>query len=571
MTHMTFKSDLFDQIWVIDFEFHGGPGELVTPVCMVARELLSGLLMRVWQDDLLKMKDPPFDISQRSLIVAFYAVAECSCFLVLGWPLPKNILDLYTEFRNETNGIVPRKNTGLIKALRYYGLNSIGTLEKLTMRDLVLTGGPWSEEEQGQILDYCQSDVEALPLLLEKLYPTINLPQALIRGQYMAATAQMEHHGIPIDTETLNLLKTHWEDIKSTLIENVDEQYHIYENGSFRLERFKNWLTQNNIPWPHLESGQPDLKTDTFKKMSHIYPEVLPLKELRTALSQLRLNKLSVGADARNRCMLSPFGTVTGRNTPSNTRFIFGPAVWFRALIKPEPYIDYEKQEFAIAAALSGDRNMIDAYRTGDPYLSFGKQAGALPPHATKETHEAERELFKAVTLGVNYGMGRETLAFSIKRSVLKAHNLIEQHKATYKQFWKWSNNVRNFANLYGYLITNYGWKFHTGNNPNPRMLGNFPIQGNGAEILRLAVILAFRRGVKVIGPVHDAILIQSDLKSLDDAIQTAQEAMVEASEIVLNGFKITTEAKKFCYPNRYTDNRGVPMWNRVMGILNNV
>ena len=102
-------------------------------------------------------------------------------------------------------------------------------------------------------------------------------------------------------------------------------------------------------------------------------------------------------------------------------------------------------------------------------------------------------------------------------------------------------------------------------------MLGNFPIQGNGAEILRLAVILAFRRGVKVIGPVHDAILIQSDLKSLDDAIQTAQEAMVEASEIVLNGFKITTEAKKFCYPNRYTDNRGVPMWNRVMGILNHV
>jgi hypothetical protein len=70
----------------------------------------------------------------------------------------------------------------------------------------------------------------------------------------------------------------------------------------------------------------------------------------------MRLNKLP-GSDDRNRCMLSAFA-VTGRNTPSNTKFIFGPAVWLRFLITPPPaglaYIDYSQQEIGIAAALSG-------------------------------------------------------------------------------------------------------------------------------------------------------------------------------------------------------------------------
>ena len=34
-------------------------------------------------------------------------------------------------------------------------------------------------------------------------------------------------------------------------------------------------------------------------------------------------------------------------------------------------------------AALSGDQLMMDAYRSGDPYLAFAKQAGAAPADAT--------------------------------------------------------------------------------------------------------------------------------------------------------------------------------------------
>src|SRR5262249_41951650 len=148
-----------------------------------------------------------------------------------------------------------------------------------------------------------------------------------------------------------------------------------------------------------------------------------PLREVRDSLSKLRLNDLAVGPDGRNRVLLSAFASKTGRNQPSNSRFIFGPSAWLRGLIQPGPgmavaYLDWEQQEFGIAAALSEDQVMMEAYRSGDPYLAFAKQAGAVPPEATKHTHGPERDLFKACVLAVQYGMGEASLAQRIGKPV---------------------------------------------------------------------------------------------------------------------------------------------------------
>jgi DNA polymerase-1 len=87
-----------------------------------------------------------------------------------------------------------------------------------------------------------------------------------------------------------------------------------------------------------------------------------------------------------------------------------------RGLIKPEfgkslAYIDWSQQEFGIAAALSGDENMMRAYESGDPYLEFAKLAEAVPPNATKESHPSERALYKECVLATQYGMGKDSLA----------------------------------------------------------------------------------------------------------------------------------------------------------------
>ena len=108
--------------------------------------------------------------------------------------------------------------------------------------------------------------------------------------------------------------------------------------------------------------------------------------------------------------MLSPFRSDTGRNQPSTSKFIFGPSCWIRGFIKPGPgkflaYIDYSQQELGIAAALSGDRKMQEAYRSGDPYLRFAQMAGAVPTNATKKSHPEERTAYKVGMLAVQYGI----------------------------------------------------------------------------------------------------------------------------------------------------------------------
>ena len=152
----------------------------------------------------------------------------------------------------------------------------------------------------------------------------------------------------------------------------------------------------------------------------------------------MRLNDLAVGSDGRNRTILSAFRSRTGRNQPSNTKYIFGPSVWLRGLIKPPPghgiaYVDWSQQEFGIAAALSGDTAMQAAYRSGDPYLAFAKQAGAVPADATKASHKETRELFKQCVLGVQYGMEAEALAARIGQPVIVARDLLRAHRETYR------------------------------------------------------------------------------------------------------------------------------------------
>ena len=54
----------------------------------------------------------------------------------------------------------------------------------------------------------------------------------------------------------------------------------------------------------------------------------------------------------------------------------------------------------------------------------------------------------------------------------------------------------------------------------------------------------------------------------LDDAVADMQEAMREASRIVLNGFELGTDAQLVRHPDRYMDERGAVMWRRVMALL---
>jgi DNA polymerase I-like protein with 3'-5' exonuclease and polymerase domains len=211
---------------------------------------------------------------------------------------------------------------------------------------------------------------------------------------------------------------------------------------------------------------------------------------------------------------------------------------------------------------------MQTAYSSGDPYLTFAKQARAVPKDATKETHAGIRERFKVCALAVLFGMGSASLAQSLGQPEPYARELLRLHQSTYRRFWQWSQAAIDHAMLRGWLWTVFGWRVSVGPQANPRSLANFPMQSNGAEMLRLACCLATESGIEVCAPIHDAVLVEGDSDAIDDIVRNTQAAMLQASRTVLGGFELRTDAKIVRHPDRYIDPRGQQFWSTIMRLL---
>ena len=392
----------------------------------------------------------------------------------------------------------------------------------------------------------------------------------------MSSCARVERNGIPIDSRLHRRLNFYWDKIKSELISEVDQPFRIFENDVFKSANFIAYLQREGINWPLLDSGNPKMDDETFSVMSLRHPEIIPLKELRSTLSKMRLKDLSIGRDGRNRTLLSPFRSKTGRNQPSSSKFIFGASSWLRGLVKPEEgmslaYIDWSQQEYGIAAALSRDENMMKAYFSGDPYLAFAIQAGQAPEDATKNSHSEIRNQFKAAVLAVQYGMGAESLALRIGESKARGRELLQMHRNAYPVFWRWSDAAVDKAMIDGKLKSVFGWEIKVSKDSNPRSLRNFPMQANGAEMMRIAMILLTEDSIRVSAPVHDAFLVESETDCIDKAVERAKEHMKTASRMVLGGFELESEVEIYSFPDRFGKPGPGSFFSKVLSILEKI
>jgi hypothetical protein len=581
----------FREIWLHDFEFVPQPGECPDVVCLAARELRSGQTLCLWRDQLGSL--PPYPADCDALFISFVANAECACHLALGWPLPARVLDLNPVFRNLTNGRVTPEGKGLLGALRYYSLDAIGAKQKDAMQKRVMQGWPFTAEERRQILDYCISDVEALQRLLPKILaePEFDLGVALYHGEFAAASAGMEHRGVPINMELFAQLadSNTWRAVRDAMVPAIDARYGVYVRNaagdwSFSMERFAAYLARERIVWPLLDSGKLNMKRKTFEEMSKGWPQLDELRQLRHARDKMRKVKLAVGRDGRNRTVLWPFKAKTSRTQPKASQWIFSPAVWLRSLIKPEPgmavaYVDYSSMEFLIAASLSDGHcgpvnTMLEMYQSGDPYLSFAKRVGAVPSTATKASHAEVRDKYKTMLLAVQYGMARDTLAARLGVSTFEAHQMLNEHRELFAQYWQWSDDWVQRALQTGVMRTAFGWCCRTGIVEfNERSIRNWPVQATGADILRIACILSNRRGIRLLAPVHDAVLIEAPIDHIEADVALMREAMRRASRIALNtdaagSQELRTDCNIIRHPDSYSDKRGSKIWAEVVALL---
>jgi DNA polymerase I-like protein with 3'-5' exonuclease and polymerase domains len=243
-------------------------------------------------------------------------------------------------------------------------------------------------------------------------------------------------------------------------------------------------------------------------------------------------------------------------------------------------YIDWSAMEFLIAASLSDGHTdpvntMLDMYQTGDPYLAFAKRVGAVPSTATKASHAEVRDKYKTLLLATQYGMARDTLAARLGVSSFEAHQMLSQHRELFAQYWRRSDDWVQHALQTGVMRTAFGWTCRTGITEfNERSIRNWPIQATGADILRIACILANRRGIRLLAPVHDAVLIEAPIDRIEADVALTREIMRRASRIVLNAdadgiHELRTDYTIIRYPDSYSDKRGAKIWAEVLALLN--
>jgi DNA polymerase I-like protein with 3'-5' exonuclease and polymerase domains len=222
----------------------------------------------------------------------------------------------------------------------------------------------------------------------------------------------------------------------------------------------------------------------------------------------------------------------------------------FRGLVAPKQgkviiACDYGQQEFLVGALLSGDKKMLEAYKSGDPYVYFAKAAKAIPPEGTKKTHPEIRDRFKSSVLGMQYGMGQVGLGSKITADTgvyttpEEAKKIIDQFNSTFIVFAEWKRNlIREYdtAQREGIPYTiklPCGWRM-CGDNNNMLSVANVPIQGFGASAMRFSVIKAMEDGLDVIQTLHDAIYAEADVETWEEDLDKLLSAMAYGFERAL-------------------------------------
>ena len=431
----------------------------------------------------------------------------------------------------------------------------VDTKRKTEIRDLILGLGEEqpSDKIKSEILDYNADDVVILPDIWKaikkayrKLPAKVTLGEILYRGETSARTALIECRGYPV-AKCIKNFAFNTPKILGSCAEDINEQFP--DVGLFVWNKSRGAFTMKQAPqkdfiekskhkskWPKTPEDNYSLSLDAWQAAYGYrspYPrDIFPAQIIRYLRLKQSLNGFlpksknaknketffdSLGGDYRVRPYLNAYGSQSARWQPQSRAYIPLKASWMRYFIQPKGKriicgIDYKSQEFLIAALLSGDQRMVDAYRTGDVYLAFGKEAKILPKDADK-SHPL-RPICKQTVLAIQYLMGSQSLAFALsevgEREYTQddAQNLIDRFNSVYRTFDRFRKKTIKQYKREKFLKLRDGWVMY-GNNGNHRSVANMPIQGTGSVILRKAIKYCQQDKLKVILPLHDALYVE--------------------------------------------------------------
>jgi len=389
---------------------------------------------------------------------------------------------------------------------------------------------------------------------MEKLLYEMEIPLAKV-------LQRMENYGIILDTEGLRTFSRELENtekkISSGIFERVGYQFNLNSTKQLGEVLFE------KLGLPHGRKTKTGYSTDadTLEKLKGYDPiveEILNYREIAKLRSTYG-ETLCAQADQSSRIhtTFNQCGTATGRlssvepnmqNIPVRSGLGKELRRYFKA---PEGSVlidaDYSQIELRLLAAISGDKNMIDAFADGeDIHRKTASQVFRIP---FDEVTPSMRSRAKAVNFGIVYGIGEFSLSQDLKISRREAGEYIASYLAAYPDVSKYLTDTVENAKRDGYTQTMFGRIRHipelASRNKNlvafgERVAKNSPIQGSAADIIKLAMIAvdkALTEGnfkARLILQVHDELIVECPDNEIDKVKEIVQNSMENAADLAV-------------------------------------
>lgn len=206
---------------------------------------------------------------------------------------------------------------------------------------------------------------------------------------------------------------------------------------------------------------------------------------------------------------------------------------------------DYSQIELRVMAHLCGDKNMLEAFNSGeDIHTSTAAQVFDMPSiMVTPEMRSAA----KAVNFGIIYGIGAFSLSKDIGVSVAQAKKYISDYLAKYPKVSEFMESTVNKAIETGEVSTLFGRRrkvpeLASSNKmmqaAGKRIAMNTPVQGTAADLIKMAMINVYRRlkaeklNAELILQVHDELIIESDISCAERCAELLREEMANVFEM---------------------------------------
>ncbi len=206
---------------------------------------------------------------------------------------------------------------------------------------------------------------------------------------------------------------------------------------------------------------------------------------------------------------------------------------------------DYSQIELRILAHLSGDEQLIRAYREAEDIHRLTASQVFHTPY--DEVTPLQRSNAKAVNFGIVYGISSFGLGQDLNISRKEAEEYINRYFETYPKIKQYLDSLVDEAKIKGYVTTLFSRRRPVpeiaSSNFMQRSFGeriamNSPVQGTAADIMKIAMIRVDARlkkdgsNAKIVLQVHDELLIETPLGEVDYVKRILQEEMEAAADI---------------------------------------